>query len=175
MFVGDSLNRNQWESMVCLVQSVVPWGHKTLQKFVNNGSLNVFTAHVRMDGSVEGCFLACHLSLICDTNAMQISWQDYNATVEFYWAPFLVESNSDDPQVHSVMDRVIAWRAIAKHAKNWKGVDYLVFNSYIWWLNTFEMKVMYVSTHLMMITNHYDLALPLACLSILISVFVEMR
>ncbi|KAG0546470.1 hypothetical protein BDA96_02G450300 [Sorghum bicolor] len=112
MFVGDSLNRNQWESMVCLVQSVVPWGHKTLQKFVNNGSLNVFTAH------------------------------DYNATVEFYWAPFLVESNSDDPQVHSVMDRVIAWRAIAKHAKNWKGVDYLVFNSYIWWLNTFEMKVM---------------------------------
>ncbi|CAD6216528.1 unnamed protein product [Miscanthus lutarioriparius] len=112
MFVGDSLNRNQWESMVCLVQSVVPWGHKTLQKFVNNGSLNVFTAH------------------------------DYNATVEFYWAPFLVESNSDDPQVHSIMDRVIAWRAIAKHAKNWKGVDYLVFNSYIWWLNTFEMKVM---------------------------------
>ncbi|KAK8461174.1 hypothetical protein SEVIR_2G455100v4 [Setaria viridis] len=47
MFVGDSLNRNQWESMVCLVQSVVPTGQKTLQKFVNNGSLNVFTAHVR--------------------------------------------------------------------------------------------------------------------------------
>jgi len=46
MFVGDSLNRNQWESMVCLVQSVVPRGHKTLQKFVNNGSLNVFTAQV---------------------------------------------------------------------------------------------------------------------------------
>ncbi|CAN6176758.1 unnamed protein product [Urochloa humidicola] len=112
MFVGDSLNRNQWESMVCLVQSVVPRGHKTLQKFVNNGSLNVFTAH------------------------------EYNATVEFYWAPFLVQSNSDDPQVHSVMDRVIAWRAIAKHAKNWQGVDYLVFNTYIWWLNTFEMKVL---------------------------------
>ncbi|KAJ1292535.1 hypothetical protein BS78_02G398900 [Paspalum vaginatum] len=111
MFVGDSLNRNQWESMVCLVQSVVPRGQKTLHKFVNNGSLNIFKAH------------------------------EYNATVEFYWAPFLVQSNSDDPQVHSVQDRVIAWRAIAKHATNWKGVDYLVFNTYIWWLNNFEMKV----------------------------------
>ncbi|KAL6657292.1 hypothetical protein ACP70R_005072 [Stipagrostis hirtigluma subsp. patula] len=112
MFVGDSLNRNQWESMVCLVQSVVPRGQKTLVKFVNNGSLNVFTAH------------------------------EYNATVEFYWAPFLVQSNSDNPQVHSVVDRVIAWRAIAKHAKNWKGAHYLVFNTYIWWLNTFDMKVL---------------------------------
>ncbi|XP_040382339.1 protein trichome birefringence-like 28 isoform X2 [Oryza brachyantha] len=112
MFVGDSLNRNQWESMVCLVQSAIPHGHKTLTKFVNNGSLNVFRAH------------------------------EYNATVEFYWAPFLVQSNSDDPQVHSVRDRVIAWRSIAKHAANWKGVHYLVFNTYIWWLNTFDIKVL---------------------------------
>jgi hypothetical protein len=49
--------------------------------------------------------------------------QEYNATVEFYWAPFLVQSN---PQVHSIVDRVIAGRAIANHAKHWKGVDYLI-------------------------------------------------
>ena len=90
--------------------------------------------------------------------------------MEFYWAPFLVESNSDDPQVHSIMDRVIAWRAIAKHAKNWKGVDYLVFNSYIWWLNTFEMKVMYVSHD----DYYYYLALLLG-LSILCSVACLLR
>jgi hypothetical protein len=112
MFVGDSLNRNQWESMVCLVQSVIPKGHKTLTKFVNNGSSNVFYAH------------------------------DYNATVEFYWAPFLVESNSDNPKVHSVPNRIIQWHSIAKHAKNWVGVDYLVFNTYIWWLNELNMKVL---------------------------------
>jgi len=86
--------------------------------------------------------LALALGLQQAASNQMHAMQEYNATVEFYWAPFLVQSNSDDPQVHSVMDRVIAWRAIAKHANNWKGVDYLVFNTYIWWLNTFEMKVL---------------------------------
>ncbi|XP_066363034.1 xylan O-acetyltransferase 5-like [Miscanthus floridulus] len=110
MFVGDSLNRNQWESMVCLVQSEAPWDKKSL---VKNGSLNVF-----------------HL-------------QEYNATVEFYWAPFLVESNSDDPDIHSISDRMIKPTSIAKHAANWEGVDYLIFNTYIWWMNTPQMKTLH--------------------------------
>ncbi|XP_020550960.1 protein ESKIMO 1 isoform X2 [Sesamum indicum] len=111
MFVGDSLNRNQWESMICLVQSVVPPGpgRKNLTK---NGSLSVFRI------------------------------QDYNATVEFYWAPFLVESNSDDPTMHSILNRIIMPKSIKKHGKNWRNADYLVFNTYIWWMNTFTMKVL---------------------------------
>ncbi|XP_010504475.1 PREDICTED: protein ESKIMO 1 isoform X2 [Camelina sativa] len=109
MFVGDSLNRNQWESMVCLVQSVVPPGRKSLNK---TGSLSVFRV------------------------------EDYNATVEFYWAPFLVESNSDDPNMHSILNRIIMPESIEKHGVNWKGVDFLVFNTYIWWMNTFAMKVL---------------------------------
>ncbi|CAN7052052.1 hypothetical protein IGI04_027504 [Brassica rapa subsp. trilocularis] len=109
MFVGDSLNRNQWESMVCLVQSVVPPGRKSLNK---TGSLSVFRI------------------------------EDYNATVEFYWAPFLVESNSDDPNMHSILNRIIMPESIEKHGVNWKGVDFLVFNTYIWWMNTFAMKVL---------------------------------
>ncbi|KAL0401200.1 UNVERIFIED_CONTAM: protein ESKIMO 1 [Sesamum latifolium] len=109
MFVGDSLNRNQWESMICLVQSVVPPGRKSLNK---TGSLSVFRI------------------------------EDYNATVEFYWAPFLVESNSDDPNMHSILNRIIMPESIKKHGKNWKNVDYLIFNTYIWWMNTFAMKVL---------------------------------
>lgn len=109
MFVGDSLNRNQWESMVCFVQSVVPPGRKSLTK---TGSFNIFRI------------------------------EDYNATVEFYWAPFLVESNSDDPKMHSILDRIIMPESIKKHAVNWKNVDYLIFNTYIWWMNTFNMKVL---------------------------------
>lgn len=109
MFVGDSLNRNQWESMVCLVQSVVPPGRKSLTK---SGSFQIFRV------------------------------QDYNATVEFYWAPFLVESNSDNPKMHSILNRIIMPESIIKHAVNWKGVDFLVFNTYIWWMNTGAMKVL---------------------------------
>ncbi|XP_076883035.1 xylan O-acetyltransferase 1-like [Bidens hawaiensis] len=109
MFVGDSLNRNQWESMVCLAQSIIPPGRKSLNK---TGSLSIFRI------------------------------EDYNATVEFYWAPFLVQSNSDDPKMHSILNRIIMPGSIKKHGQNWKNVDYLVFNTYIWWMNTFTMKVL---------------------------------
>ncbi|PWA38763.1 PC-Esterase [Artemisia annua] len=32
LFVGDSLNRNQFESMVCMLQTIIPIGQKSLQK-----------------------------------------------------------------------------------------------------------------------------------------------
>ncbi|MFS7997326.1 putative PC-Esterase [Helianthus anomalus] len=45
IFVGDSVNRNQWLSMVCMLQSVIPLGLKKMQK-VANVSLFTFKAFV---------------------------------------------------------------------------------------------------------------------------------
>ncbi|XP_078181542.1 xylan O-acetyltransferase 1-like [Carex rostrata] len=109
MFVGDSLNRNTWESMVCLVQMALSPGKKHWPHW--EGPRQVFNA------------------------------EEYNATIEFYWAPFLVESNSDNPKIHSIPTRIIKPESIKAHAVHWKDADYLIFNSYIWWMNTMNMKV----------------------------------
>ncbi|XP_022893540.1 protein ESKIMO 1-like isoform X1 [Olea europaea var. sylvestris] len=109
LFVGDSVNRNQWESMVCLLQSAILPGKKNWKM---GAPLSVFTI------------------------------QDYNATVEFYWSPFLVESNSDDPRNHSIAKRIIKPESISKHGIHWQHADFLVFNSYIWWMNSPTMKVL---------------------------------
>ncbi|CAN1820582.1 Protein trichome birefringence-like 34 [Linum perenne] len=69
---------------------------------------------------------------------------EYNATIEFYWAPLLVESNSDDPINHRIPDRLVRVQGIEKHAKYWTDADILVFNSYLWWRRA-EMKALWGS------------------------------
>ncbi|KAL8526589.1 hypothetical protein ACS0TY_015690 [Phlomoides rotata] len=112
VFVGDSLNRGQWVSMVCLLEKAIPPRHKYMH---NNGSaLITFKA------------------------------KDYNAKIEFYWAPLLVESNSDDPVSHRLPDRIVRAQAIEKHARHWTDADILVFNTYLWWRRP-QMEVLWGS------------------------------
>ncbi|KAL7586702.1 hypothetical protein Lser_V15G39447 [Lactuca serriola] len=43
IFIGDSVNRNQWVSMVCMLQAVIPLGRKKMQK-IHGVSLFTFKA-----------------------------------------------------------------------------------------------------------------------------------
>ncbi|PIA37488.1 hypothetical protein AQUCO_03000219v1 [Aquilegia coerulea] len=109
MFVGDSLNRGQYVSMVCLLHRILPEHAKSMQTFE---SLTVFRA------------------------------EEYNASIEFYWAPFLLESNSDNAVIHRVTDRIVRKGSINKHGKYWLGADILVFNTYLWWITGMKMKIL---------------------------------
>ncbi|XP_009592552.1 protein trichome birefringence-like 3 isoform X2 [Nicotiana tomentosiformis] len=110
MFVGDSLQRNQWESFVCLIESVIPKGKKSMKR-----------------GHVHSVFKA----------------KEYDATIEFYWAPFLVESNTDIPIKSDPKQRIIKVDSIAQRAKHWLGADILVFNTYVWWMSGLKTKALW--------------------------------
>lgn len=109
MFVGDSLNRGQYVSMVCLLQRGLPNHAKSMETFE---SLTVFRA------------------------------EEYNVSIEFYWAPFLLESNSDNAVIHRVTDRIVRKGSMNKHGRYWLGADILVFNTYLWWITGMKMKIL---------------------------------
>ncbi|CAA7052155.1 unnamed protein product [Microthlaspi erraticum] len=102
VYVGDSLNRGQWVSMVCMVSSVIT--NPKLMYMHNNGS-----------------------------NLITFKSIEYNVTIDFYWAPLLVESNSDDPTNHRLPERIVRIQSIERHARHWTESDIIVLNSYLWW------------------------------------------
>lgn len=112
MFVGDSLQRAQWQSFVCLVESIIPKKQKSMRR-----------------GRTHSVFKV----------------KEYNATIEFYWAPFLVESNSDLHIIADPRERILRVDSISKHAKHWIGVDILVFNTYVWWMSGLKIKSLWGS------------------------------
>lgn len=98
MLVGDSIMRNQWESLVCLVQSVVPTARKTV---TYRGPVMAFQA------------------------------LDFETSIEFCWAPFLVELRKAPRG-----KRILHLDMIEENAKYWRGVDLLVFDSAHWWTHS---------------------------------------
>ncbi|KAL5975012.1 hypothetical protein ACLOJK_031688 [Asimina triloba] len=109
MFVGDSLQRGQWESFVCMVSSHIPEGQGSMKQ---GKFLSVFTA------------------------------KECNASIEFYWAPYLIKSNTDDHIIADTKKRIVRLDSIFDHAKNWVGADILVFNSYVWWMSSPSIKIL---------------------------------
>ncbi|GMH11581.1 hypothetical protein Nepgr_013422 [Nepenthes gracilis] len=98
MLVGDSIMRNQWESLVCLVQGVIPTDRKRVSY---NGPTMAFLA------------------------------SDFETSIEFCWAPMLVELKRGLQN-----KRVLHLDSIEDNARFWRGVDILIFDSAQWWTNS---------------------------------------
>lgn len=106
-FVGDSIGRNQWESMLCMLATAIP----------NKKSIY----------EIHGNPITKHKGFLV------FRFEDYNCTVEYYRAPFIVVQGSppkgspEGVKMTLRLDRV-SWTHLM-----WKDADVLVFNTGHWW------------------------------------------
>ncbi|KAL2507554.1 Protein trichome birefringence-like 6 [Forsythia ovata] len=105
VFVGDSLNRNQWESMLCLLMGAVVDPKK------------VYEARRRKITKEKGNY--------------SFKFVDYQCTVEYYVTHFLVHESK--ARIGKKRVQTLRIDTIDKGSSRWRGADILVFNTAHWW------------------------------------------
>ncbi|KAL6657476.1 hypothetical protein ACP70R_005256 [Stipagrostis hirtigluma subsp. patula] len=109
VFVGDSIGRNQWESMLCMLSSAVAAGEPGAV-YEENGS--PITKH---------------------KGFLSFRFRDHNCTVEHYRSPYLVRRGRPPRRAPRRVDTTLQLGAMDSRARQWKDADILVFNTGHWW------------------------------------------
>nr|XP_043636145.1 protein trichome birefringence-like [Erigeron canadensis] len=106
VFVGDSLNRNMWESLICILKNSVKDQTKVYEASGRH--------HFRSEPSYSFVF------------------KDYNCTVEFFVAPFIVRE-SETKDKNGTKKETLRLDLVGTSADQYKQADIIVFNTGHWW------------------------------------------
>ncbi|KAL7583522.1 hypothetical protein Lser_V15G42469 [Lactuca serriola] len=106
VFVGDSLNRNMWESLICILRNSIKDQTKVYEASGRH--------HFRSEPSYSFVF------------------KDYDCTVEFFVAPFIVRE-SETKDKNGAKKETLRLDLIGTSADQYKNADIVVFNTGHWW------------------------------------------